>query len=101
MVTKIEKILERKGLSQADLMRLIEKKTGFRLGRDRISKICTGRLQNYTIESALMIAEALGVKVDQIIEKKKIRKKNAVTFPPLKRKTPVREKKLKTPKGLK
>jgi DNA-binding Xre family transcriptional regulator len=74
--TKIEQILQQRGLSQGDLMRLIRNKSGFKIGRDRISKICTGRLTNYTVETAVMIAEALEVPVGEILELKDIRKVN-------------------------
>jgi len=75
-MTKIEKILTDRGMSQGDLLRLIIAKSGFKVGRDRISKICTGRLQNYTMETAVMIAEALEVTVDDIVELKNIKKEN-------------------------
>jgi transcriptional regulator with XRE-family HTH domain len=74
--TKIELILQQRGLSQGDLMRLIRNKSGFKIGRDRISKICTGRLTNYTVETAVMIAEALELPVGEILELKDIRKVN-------------------------
>jgi DNA-binding Xre family transcriptional regulator len=63
-------------MSQGDLMRLIREKSGFKIGRDRISKICTGRLKNYTLETAVMISEALEIPVDEIVELKDIRKTN-------------------------
>lgn len=75
--TKLEKILRERGLSQGDLMRLIKAKSGFKIGRDRISKICTGRLQNYTVETARLISEALGVTMDEIVDLKDIKKENA------------------------
>jgi len=74
--TKLELILQERGMSQGDLMRLIRDKSGFKIGRDRISKICTGRLKNYTLETAVMISEALEVPVDQIVELKEVRKVN-------------------------
>jgi DNA-binding Xre family transcriptional regulator len=74
--TKLEIILQEKGMSQGDLMRLIREKSGFKIGRDRISKICTGRLKNYTLETAVMISEALEIPVDEIVELKDIRKTN-------------------------
>ena len=74
--TKIEAILMDRNMSQGDLMRLIQNKSGFRIGRDRISKICTGRLKNYTMETAVMIAEALEVSIDDITELKDIKKSN-------------------------
>ena len=74
--TKLELLLQERGMSQGDLMRLIRDKSGFKIGRDRISKICTGRLKNYTLETAVMISEALEVSVDQIVELKEVRKVN-------------------------
>jgi len=76
--TKIESILLERNMSQGDLMRLIQQRSGFRIGRDRISKICTGRLKNYTMETAVMIAEALEVSIDDISELKDIKKSNRV-----------------------
>lgn len=78
--TKLESILLERSLSQGDLMRLIYQRSGFKIGRDRISKICTGRLKNYTMETAVMIAEALDVPVDDIIELKDIKKTNRFTI---------------------
>lgn len=75
-LTKIEKILVERNMSQGDLVRLIERKSGFRIGRDRISKICTGRMKNYRLETAVMISEALKVPIDSIVELKNIRKEN-------------------------
>lgn len=74
--TKLEVLLQERGMSQGDLMRLIKDKSGFKIGRDRISKICTGRLQNYTLETAVMISEALGIPLDEIVELKEVRKVN-------------------------
>ena len=76
METKIEKILRTRNLSQGDLVRLIKAKSGFKIGRDRISMICTGRLTNYTVETARMISEALEVPMDSIVEIENIRKTN-------------------------
>jgi transcriptional regulator with XRE-family HTH domain len=76
--TKIEKLLEERNMSQGDLMRLVKEKSGFKIGRDRISKICTGRLTNYTVETAKMLAEALDVSMDDIVELENIQKVNRV-----------------------
>jgi transcriptional regulator with XRE-family HTH domain len=75
-MTKIEKILKDKDLSQSGLIRLIKEKAGFQIGRDRISKICRGITINYSVETAVLLSEALDVKVDDIIEIKKVRKTN-------------------------
>jgi len=77
-MTKLELLLQERGMSQGDLMRLIRDKSGFKIGRDRISKICTGRLKNYTLETAVMISEALEIPVDEIVELKEVRKVNRI-----------------------
>lgn len=74
--TKIERILQERNMSQGDLVRLIKAKSGFKIGRDRISKICTGRLTNYTVETARMISEALEVPMDEIVEIENVKKNN-------------------------
>jgi plasmid maintenance system antidote protein VapI len=76
--TKLEKILRDRGLTQGDLQRMIKAKSGFKIGRDRISKICTGRLTNYTIETAKMISEALEISMDSFVELQDVRKTNRV-----------------------
>ena len=78
MRTKIELILSQRNLSQTDLQRLIQDKSGFKIGRDRISKIVTGKIKNYTLETAKMISEALNVKIDDIVELENIKKNNYV-----------------------
>jgi DNA-binding Xre family transcriptional regulator len=78
MRTKIELILSKRNLSQTDLQRLIQDKSGFKIGRDRISKIVTGKIKNYTLETAKMISEALNVKIDDIVELENIKKNNYV-----------------------
>jgi transcriptional regulator with XRE-family HTH domain len=74
--TKIEQLLRERNLSQGDLVRLIKAKSGFKIGRDRISKICTGRLTNYTVETAKMISEALDVPMESIVEYENVKKAN-------------------------
>jgi DNA-binding Xre family transcriptional regulator len=74
--TKIEKILRDRGWSQGDLVRSIKAKSGFKIGRDRISKICTGRLTNYTVETARLISEALDVSIDDIVDIENVKKIN-------------------------
>jgi len=77
-LTKLAKILIHRNMTQADLMRAIFEKTGFQIGRDRISKIVNGNLKNYTLETAVMIAESIGVNVDDIVELSEIKKTNFV-----------------------
>jgi len=76
--TKLEAILREKKITQGDLRRMIIDKYGLLIGRDRISKICTGRMKKYNIETAVMIAEALEVNVQDIIELQGIKKSNRV-----------------------
>ena len=76
METKIERILRDRGWSQGDLVRSIKVKSGFKIGRDRISKICTGRLTNYTVETARLISEALDVSIDDIVDIENVKKIN-------------------------
>lgn len=66
--TKLEKLLIKKKMTQGELIGSIKKETGIKIGRDRISRIASGSLHNYTIETAVLIAETLGVKVDEIID---------------------------------
>jgi len=77
-ITKLQKILLDRGMTQADLIRAITEKSGFQVGRDRISRIVNGNLKNYTVETAVMIAESLKVGVDDIVELKEIQKSNYV-----------------------
>ena len=77
-MTKIQTILQLRNMTQGDLIRIILRKTGFKMGRDRISMICTGRLKNYTVETAVMLAEALDVPINSIVEIKNVKKENKV-----------------------
>lgn len=70
MKTKIAKIMKGHGWTQGDLLREIYYKTGFLMGRDRISKIVNGITFNYSVETALMLSRVLKVNVDDILEKK-------------------------------
>ena len=65
-------------LTQRDLVEMIYQKSGFRMGYDRISQICSGRKKNYSLETAVMIAEALEVSIDEIIEIRNVKKNNLV-----------------------
>jgi DNA-binding Xre family transcriptional regulator len=67
-MTKLANILESKGMSQRDLQRAIQDRYGVKIGDDRISKIFTGRMKNYQLKTALLIATTLEVSVDDIIE---------------------------------
>jgi transcriptional regulator with XRE-family HTH domain len=67
-MTKLAKILEDKGWTQRDLQREILDKYDFKLGDDRISRMVNGKLTNYHINTAIMVADALQVTIDDIID---------------------------------
>lgn len=67
-MTKISKILTDRGMSQRDLQRAIKAKFGVHLGDDRISRLYTGKTQNYHLITAKMIADVLCVTIDDITE---------------------------------
>lgn len=75
MATKIESILFEKDMSQGDLKRKIFELHGHDIGRDRISRICCGKLKNYRLNTAVMISDALGVSIDDIAEFPRIKSK--------------------------
>jgi len=66
-VTKLQKILMERGMTQTDLYELIIENGGM-IGKDRINKIVNGKMTNYHTNTAKTLANALGVKVDDILE---------------------------------
>lgn len=77
--SKLEQVLIDKDLSQGELMRLIEQRFGLRIGRDRISKMCTGRLINLSAKTLVIISTTLEVPVASIMETSRLlpkKKKN-------------------------
>jgi DNA-binding Xre family transcriptional regulator len=66
-VTKINKILIERGLTQTDLYELI-KSNGSEIGKDRINRIVNGKLNNYHTNTAKVLANALGVTLDEIVD---------------------------------
>jgi len=67
-MTKLHRILIQRGLTQKELKELVLKKTGVEIQTYRISKIVTGQLTNYFTDTAKAIAQALDLKVDDILE---------------------------------
>jgi DNA-binding Xre family transcriptional regulator len=67
-MTKLGIILAERGMSQRDLQRAIQNQHGFKIGDDRISKMVNGKLKNYHVQTAKLVAETLDVKIDDIIE---------------------------------
>jgi transcriptional regulator with XRE-family HTH domain len=67
-MTKIAIILSQKGMTQRDLQRAILNKHGIKYGDDRISRIVNGKVTNYTLLTAKILADTLGVTIDDIVE---------------------------------
>jgi DNA-binding Xre family transcriptional regulator len=67
-MTKIAKILTDRGMTQRDLQRAIMAKFDVFIGDDRISKLYNGKLINYHLKTAKMIADTLEVTIDDISE---------------------------------
>jgi DNA-binding Xre family transcriptional regulator len=68
-MTKLRKILKEKNMSQGDLYDKIKLTCHSHLGRDVISKIVTGKKQNFEIYTLLKICVALNVTPNDLIEK--------------------------------
>lgn len=66
--TKLGRLLTQMEITQMDFYKLIQYKTGKTIGMDRISNMVHGKLTNYNIQTARVMASTLGVKVDEIIE---------------------------------
>jgi DNA-binding Xre family transcriptional regulator len=67
-MTKLAVILAERGMTQKDLKQEILTQYGFEIGKDRISKMVSGKLTNYHVQTAKLVADTLKVKVDDIIE---------------------------------
>ena len=65
--TKLSKILQDRKMNYRDFQLLVHEKTGYYLGSDRISKITTGKQKDLLVSTAKKIAEALNVKLDEIV----------------------------------
>jgi DNA-binding Xre family transcriptional regulator len=66
--TKLEKILIQREMSNEELRRTIMEQSGENIGSDRISRIVNGQLTNYYVHTANLIAKALSVKIEDILE---------------------------------
>jgi len=67
--TKIKKILAEKNMSQTDLYERIKSSCKTYLGKDVISKIVSGKKQNFELFTLLKICVALNVTPNDLIEK--------------------------------
>lgn len=68
MVTKLAKILMLRGMTQQELYELVKNQTGSEIQLYRISTMVNGKLKNYKVSTARLLASALGVSTDAIIE---------------------------------
>lgn len=66
--TKLHAILIQREMSQEELRRIILEKSGKTIGSDRISRIVNGTLVNYFTDTAKLIANALSVSIEDILE---------------------------------
>jgi DNA-binding Xre family transcriptional regulator len=66
-MTKINKILIERGLTQTDLFNLIQL-TGKNIGKDRISRFVSGKQTNMHIDTLKVFAQALGVTIDEVVD---------------------------------
>lgn len=67
-MTKLAMILIDRGMTQRDLQRAIYEKFDILIGDDRISRMVNGKLTNYQLQTAKVIADTLEVKIDDIVE---------------------------------
>lgn len=67
-ITKLQRILRSRGLTQTDLFHLINDSPHKNIGQDRINKLVLGKQKNYTIETAKTIADVLSIKLDDFVE---------------------------------
>lgn len=65
--TKLSQLLRERKMNYRDFQILLWEKTGYYLGQDRISKITTGKQKDLLVSTAKKIAEALQVKLDEIV----------------------------------
>lgn len=70
MATKLQKILNEKNLTQGDFILQVQSKYGLVFTRSYVSKLCSGIITNYTVKTALIISDTLGVGLDDIIDTK-------------------------------
>lgn len=65
--TKLSQILRSRNMNYREFQVLLWEKTGYYLGQDRISKITTGKQKDLLVSTAKKIAEALDVKLDELV----------------------------------
>ena len=73
-MTKLQEILDENNMTQSQLIELIQLKTGKKFGKDRISLICSGKVVNYSLSTAMTISTAIGIPMDEFVETKELNK---------------------------
>jgi DNA-binding Xre family transcriptional regulator len=66
--TKLEQILNSRGISQTELIEKIRIVQGINIEKYRMSKIVKGHINNYFTNTARAIAKALDLKMEDILE---------------------------------
>jgi transcriptional regulator with XRE-family HTH domain len=66
--TKLSKLLILRGMTQQELYNLVKLRTGQEIQLYRISNMVNGKLKNYKVSTARILAQALQVPTDAIIE---------------------------------
>ena len=69
--TKLQTILEEKGMSQVDVIKRSEELCITPLNKDMVSRISSGLRQDYSTHTLLKLCVSLGVSPDDILEYEK------------------------------
>jgi hypothetical protein len=67
-ITKLARLLILRGMTQQELYNLIKERTGKEIQLYRISTMVNGKLKDYKVSTARILAQALQVPTDAIIE---------------------------------
>lgn len=68
-VTKLKQLLIDKGMKQSDLVKKLNEVATSPLPQYQISKICTGKLTNYSVHTLIKICRALEVTPNEVLDK--------------------------------
>jgi DNA-binding Xre family transcriptional regulator len=68
-VTKLKQLLIDRGMKQSDLVNKINDVALSPLPQYQISKICTGKLTNYSVHTLIKICRALDVTPSEVLDK--------------------------------
>ena len=67
-ITKLARLLMLRGMTQQELYDRVKNKTGKEIQLYRISTMVNGKLRDYKVSTARLMAKALDVPTDSIIE---------------------------------